>query len=608
MRVLRMFVAAVSMWAVGLAPSVEACSTLMVPNSNAKLMGKNYVWQLPHGRLFHNRIGMRKKAMLEDDSLEALEWVSKYTSLTFNQFAENFPIGGMNSEGLAVEVLLARADFPATTEKKAVNELQWVQYLLDTSASVEEAMAKAKKVDIVPLSSSAIHYHVCDRTGDCAAVEYIDGELAISHKKEDGVCPLSVTNSRATSTRKPAFLEAEDLSFDSLDARLLPPAEMADHADTHLRGLLNTVGGTKSKSPAEEVADMYAALERMSGQPQWQIVYELQNNRVHFKTQAGGRVHYSVAFSDFDKTYDRECKNAIFFHKSANRWLVLPPSRFDLAGRATKSTHENFFQSRTQSTHNLERADFSLVNSGATLLEQSRSFLRSTGLSTEMLEKLELYQNTHTGCASEENEKAAEEPTVSQLIDDSEIQALFTSYEAGKGDIMLARYEGPAPAPERAALAMNTPRHEPKAKPKPEPTEEPKVVVAPAAPAPTQSYQVGFRYFYSNENGLRVRSVGDRTGYKNAIRFSHSSNNPAALAGLWVRVHSIGEKVSHVSYPNQRGWQPLPYNQSTGAAEASFFLYAYRLDVPNRFQVEVIDAKGHYLFNEEVDAPISYAR
>ncbi|MCB0418499.1 MAG: linear amide C-N hydrolase, partial [Bdellovibrionales bacterium] len=619
MRLLRMFVAAVSIWSFGFSSSTHACSTLMVPNSNAKLMGKNYVWQLPHGRLFHNRIGMRKKAMLEDESQEALEWVSKYTSLTFNQFAENFPIGGMNSEGLAIEVLLARADFPKTTEKKAVNELQWVQYLLDTSSTVAEAMENAKKVDILPLSTSSIHYHVCDRTGDCAAVEYIDRELVISHKKEDGVCPLSVTNSRATQNNKREFFEAEDLSFDSLDARLLPPAEMATQTDPHVRGLLNLVG--KSKSPEEEVADMYRALERMSGQPQWQIVYELKNNRVHFKTQIGGRIHHTVAFNDFDKPYDKSCKEAVFFHKGANKWLVLPPSRFDLAGRGRGKNAGGYYQTfpRETSVSTLKRSDFSLVNTGATLIEQSRAFLRSSGLSEDMLERLELYQNTHTGCADEDEAKAEDAPSVSKLLDESEVQALLVSYEAGGKDWQLARYEGPVSRP-NVALALNTPKPEakptpltlrpepkpvrPAVEPKPEvaikpaplqPTLEPKPQITkpkpeiaktepkpeiakvepkaePSPEAPKSNYRVGFRYFYSNDKGLHVRSVNDRTGYRNAIQIFHSNNDPSALSGLWVRVRSAADTVSRVTYPNQRGWQPLLYNRDARAAEAAFFL------------------------------------
>ena len=49
----------------------------------------------------------------------------------------------------------------------------YAQYLLDNCSTVDEVMASDAAVRIVnPLS----HFLVCDRTGDCATVEFLKGK------------------------------------------------------------------------------------------------------------------------------------------------------------------------------------------------------------------------------------------------------------------------------------------------------------------------------------------------------------------------------------------------------------------------------------------------
>jgi penicillin V acylase-like amidase (Ntn superfamily) len=83
------------------------------------------------------------------DPLEkAAEWVSRYGSVTFNQYGREMPNGGINEAGLVVETLmLPRARNPAPTTGRAVI-VAWVQYQLDNSGTVAEVIASDANVRI----------------------------------------------------------------------------------------------------------------------------------------------------------------------------------------------------------------------------------------------------------------------------------------------------------------------------------------------------------------------------------------------------------------------------------------------------------------------------
>ncbi len=70
------------------------------------LAGKNYDWHLDHGLLIVNKRGIAKRALLLNPAEKAAEWVSKYGSVTFNQYGREMPNGGMNEAGLVVETLM----------------------------------------------------------------------------------------------------------------------------------------------------------------------------------------------------------------------------------------------------------------------------------------------------------------------------------------------------------------------------------------------------------------------------------------------------------------------------------------------------------------------
>lgn len=393
--------------------SAYPCSTAYIPESSGKLMGKNYVWSHGYGRVFLNRKNMLKRALLKDPkTMKGVMWKAKYASLSFNQIAENFPVGGMNTEGLGVEILLATAEFPKSTDLEAVSELQWIQYLLDTSSNVTEAIAQARKVDIVPIAGYSVHYHVCDKEGECAVFEYKDGKLAVFDRESEGQTPVGTDNScygsNSYSGKALRSLEAAEL-IPGLESPILPKVTRASDRCASTRRLVEAFSANVTRNSEEEVDDMFQLMNRISGNPQWQIVYELAKGRMHFKAQVGGGTIRTISFADFTGASDLDCSQAFAMHEASRNVFVRPPLRFNLNGKSVPTAvpsrvegGDSSFGTIVKSKSVLKRENFSSYIETPTLLMESTSFLSSNGIDKAMVDQVFRYQGTHTSCAEPE--------------------------------------------------------------------------------------------------------------------------------------------------------------------------------------------------------------
>ena len=85
--------------------SLYACTSFRLKDESKVVVGKNYDWIIDPGILVTNKRNMAKTAFVDPDE-KPFKWVSKYGSITFNQYGREFPNGGMNEAGLVVEALL----------------------------------------------------------------------------------------------------------------------------------------------------------------------------------------------------------------------------------------------------------------------------------------------------------------------------------------------------------------------------------------------------------------------------------------------------------------------------------------------------------------------
>src|SRR5689334_16612339 len=103
-----------------------ACTTFFI-NANGQLVfGRNYDWVTDAGMICTNLRGLEKTSVKMPDG-NSIAWVSKYGSITFNQYGKEFPMGGMNEKGLVVEVMWADGSrYPNADNRAVLNVLQWI--------------------------------------------------------------------------------------------------------------------------------------------------------------------------------------------------------------------------------------------------------------------------------------------------------------------------------------------------------------------------------------------------------------------------------------------------------------------------------------------------
>src|SRR5688572_32604760 len=102
-----------------------ACTSFFINKDGKMIFGRNYDWISGEGMLFTNLRGLKKTSMNTNDG-KTISWVSRYGSLSFNQYGKEFPTGGMNEQGLVVELMwLDGTKYPSADERPAVGTLQW---------------------------------------------------------------------------------------------------------------------------------------------------------------------------------------------------------------------------------------------------------------------------------------------------------------------------------------------------------------------------------------------------------------------------------------------------------------------------------------------------
>lgn len=151
--------------------SVRSCTAFYLENDSVRVLAKNLDWPVDNGYVLFNPAGRTKQTFFVE-KLGNTSWISKYASITFNQFGIEFPLGGMNSQGLVIEELNSPALPSAMVQasKHHLNEYQFIQYMLDQYASVKEVIYHLEDFQITPIFLY-LHYLVADSSGNRVILE-----------------------------------------------------------------------------------------------------------------------------------------------------------------------------------------------------------------------------------------------------------------------------------------------------------------------------------------------------------------------------------------------------------------------------------------------------
>lgn len=172
-----------------------ACSLAVLKSADVMLAARTMDWPTAEGYVVKNYPGTVRSAQLIP--FNPHRWTSRYGSITLNVARDIFLIGkrdvpgcGLNEKGLyAAELWVApppQVKYPVIKPELWMTSAEVVQYLLDTCAGVDEAVAEFKRLSLEGFSflspfklSLNLHYFLADSSGKTAVLEYPDAELKI---------------------------------------------------------------------------------------------------------------------------------------------------------------------------------------------------------------------------------------------------------------------------------------------------------------------------------------------------------------------------------------------------------------------------------------------
>jgi hypothetical protein len=169
-----------------------------------------------------------------------------------------------------------------------------MQYQLDNYSSVEEVIASESLVRMTSLGSWCCHFLVCDRKGDCATIELLEGEM-VYHMGE--TLPLGVlTNS------------TYEESVQAWHERPLEELAVVEESAFSLFRFAIAADGVTSFQPTASEAAVESAFDTLSRASipdlipdltVWSIVFDPENLRIHFRTNRNSQIR-SIDFSRLD--------------------------------------------------------------------------------------------------------------------------------------------------------------------------------------------------------------------------------------------------------------------------------------------------------------------
>ena len=94
--------------------------------------------------------------------------------------APRIPFDGMNEAGLVIAMAAVPATrVPSDPSKDTVDSLGVIRVALDTAATVPEAIAVFRSLNVDFVGQTPLHYLLADATGDAAVLEYQGGEIEV---------------------------------------------------------------------------------------------------------------------------------------------------------------------------------------------------------------------------------------------------------------------------------------------------------------------------------------------------------------------------------------------------------------------------------------------
>lgn len=270
-----------------------ACSTFKLQKGNALVYGHNLNEGdigVP-GLVFINKRGIFKTGRTWSEIItlgrlnpSSHSWISRYGSVTFNNFGKDFPDGGMNEAGLFIWEMNEEADYPVNDSLPKLNQMNWMQYILDNYSTTEEAVRSASEIEI---DGWTWHYFVGDAMGNTAAIAFVNGKVIV-HSGDDMPIPALFNT--------PYEREMELLKyFRGFGGNYKPNVE-DPNVPRFVRTAVLLDEYDEESDPVDYGFYMLKTL-RVFDDPEWSVIFDASNRSIHFRT----RTHPKIKMLEMDK-------------------------------------------------------------------------------------------------------------------------------------------------------------------------------------------------------------------------------------------------------------------------------------------------------------------
>jgi penicillin V acylase-like amidase (Ntn superfamily) len=271
--------------------AIHPCTTFVLKDREGGILfGRNFDFPAGDGHVHINPRGLVKTSFPVGNETP-YTWTARYGSISFNQNGREFPYGGLNEAGLVIEQMWHQeAQYPQPDHRAGLTELQWIQYQLDNSATVDDVIGSDKHVRISTASVATLHFLVSDARGNVAAIEFHDGKMVAYHGE---TLPHNVL-ANCSYTVSLDYREQKELN---------PSVEFAPWTENS-SGRFSTAAQMINNYPEvdnDPIGYSFEILENVAQSPGtvWSIVYDITNMTINYKTNLNQKIR-TLSMNDFD--------------------------------------------------------------------------------------------------------------------------------------------------------------------------------------------------------------------------------------------------------------------------------------------------------------------
>lgn len=264
--------------AMPLAPAGACTRVFWNDNSHARVVGRSMdLFRSDEARIVVAPRGATHRSSLGHG--RRLTWTTAYGTVAVTAFGGLGTSDGMNERGLVANLLyLDKEVYEPRDGRPGLANAQWAQYVLDRFATVDQALAGLRKVQVVSVvvkgQSWPLHLSLADASGDSAVLEYVDGKLVVYHGHNVRVMTNEPTYDKqiANLAKYKAFGGRLSLPGDidplsryvrAAFLKTLPPPSNERDALTGVAAVIRTASvppGAKDRSGNEEATDTWVTL------------------------------------------------------------------------------------------------------------------------------------------------------------------------------------------------------------------------------------------------------------------------------------------------------------------------------------------------------------